>query len=605
MINLLIRTLKEHDDAYYNGQAEISDDEYDALKEKARAMKSNHPYFDGVGAPYSGEKVALPFVLGSLNKVKSDTVEKWLDKHPGPYCVTEKLDGVSFMVTYKDGEVVFAATRGDGSHGRNITDKAKIFCPSLSTKRNFSFRCEAMLVGDTYKRLGFKTRRNGVAGILNKDGITNANHIVPYFYEILDGTDADSEINKIALMDTLGLSVPRYFSLMTPKDSVETLTDFLLMCKNDDKDIDGLVITPDKYVREDVLYPESKVAFKVNEEAIDCEIVDIEWNTSRTGRIVPVIIIKPTVIQGVTVERVTGHNAKYIQENDVAIGAIIGVVRSGDVIPYIMSVKKKSKYSTVVPEQCPTCRDRAVPKGVDMVCNNQGCGAKAYKMVEHFLVRLGAEYITEKTLRKLNIDTIKKAYEIDEFEIAGIEGFGMKRGEQIVSEVQKTLRTLPNKLISAFGMPNVGRTVGKIICDAYSGNFPGMCSKEMMTKFFSDTESSFESMDGIGEIIAENIVIHRDKFWDLYTFLLEQGLKFESGQKLQGKKFTLTGKGSMSRPAIQKKIENLGGTVKGISKDVDMLVTGDPDSQSGKAKKARKYGIEVVSYEKLMEILDG
>ena len=253
-----------------------------------------------------------------------------------------------------------------------------------------------------------------------------------------------------------------------------------------------------------------------------------------------------------------------------------------------------------VPEFCPSCGGRAVPRGVDMVCNNVDCLAKAYKEVEHFLVRLGAEYITEKTLKKLNINTIQKAYEIDEFEIATIEGFGMKRGEQIVNEIQGTLRTTPNKLISAFGMPNVGRSVGKSICDTYSDISP----KDMMLQFFSDDEDFFEDIDGIGEVIAESIVINRGKFYPLYTFLLEQGLKFEVGQKLQGKKFTLTGKGNMSRPAIKKKIESLGGTVKGISKDVNMLVTDDPDSQSGKSKKARKYGVDIISYEQLMVILD-
>jgi len=345
MFDLMIRTLKEHDDAYYNGDVEITDADYDDLKDKARAIRPDHPYFDDIGAPISGKKVDLPFVLGSLHKKKTDTIEKWIEKHPGPHCISEKLDGVSFMVTYgfKDGKVISATTRGDGYQGSDITDKAKMFCPVIKNlKHNFSFRCEAMLIGDTHKKLGFKTRRNGTAGILNKDGIKNAKYIVPYFYEILDGgsVEHDSEISKFTLMQSMGLKTPNIMHMSNSPDVIESLTDFLTMCKSHLKDIDGLVITPDNYVREDVLYPENKIAFKVNEKGVKTEVIDVEWNTSRTGRIIPTVIVKTIIINGVSIQRATGHNAKYIQENKICKGSMIDIQRSGDVIPFISKVYK-------------------------------------------------------------------------------------------------------------------------------------------------------------------------------------------------------------------------------------------------------------------------
>jgi len=605
--------LKEYDKLYYNGESPITDQEYDVLKEEARKDIPSDPYFNEVGASVPGEKVKLPFVLGSLNKVKTDTLDKWTSGVKGPYVVMEKLDGVSFYIEYFKGKVRRAATRGDGEYGKDITDKAKIFCPEIEFLGKMTCRCEAMLTFDLDKKLGFKNRRNGVSGIINKDGIENVEYITPFFYEIIEYVGCEFTIpenEKIEYLRGLDLKVPNYIT--SGSLNSDDLISFLDYTKgsqqfssnpSDHYDIDGLVIVPVDNVREDVMYPKNKVAFKVNDPAVKCKVTGIVWDTSRTGRVVPVVHIEPTIIGGVTVEKTTGFNAEFVFNNKIQVGTEVMLVRSGDVIPYITEVISSGDILYDFPNQCPSCDDKIEWKSVDLICNNPFCGDQAFKKVEHFLTTLGAEYITEKTLRKLGIDEIEKAYEINEFEIAGFDGFGIKRGEQIVNEIGKTLKTTPDKLIAALGIPNVGNTVGKAIVKHYDQYPPNI----IMKKFFSEGAEDFEEIDGIGEIIANNIEEERYQYWDLYnTFLNDKGLKFEEGtSELDGAIITVTGKGPMGRNPLKKLIESKGGTVKGISKKTNILVTADLESNSGKMKKAREYGIKIIDYNELMEMLNG
>jgi len=248
----------------------------------------------------------------------------------------------SFMVEYRNGEVYFATTRGDGYYGKDITNKAKIYCTKIDYKKTINMRGELMLLGDTYKELGFKSARNGTAGIINRDGIRNCKHISPLFYEIIDDI-GKNEIEKYEMLCNYqtrekvpGSIIYEYDETI---DAAEELGAYLKVCKEKSNyEVDGLVITPINYVRENVLRPENKICFKINEDGIKARVIDVEWNVSRTGRIIPVVIIKPIEIEGVTIQRATGFNAKFIQDNKIEIGKNIIIVRAGSVIPHIVKV---------------------------------------------------------------------------------------------------------------------------------------------------------------------------------------------------------------------------------------------------------------------------
>lgn len=602
----IIEQLKEYDRLYYtDGTSPVDDLDYDNLKEYAKSLAPDNTYFKEVGAPVIGDKVSLPYILGSLNKVKIDNVQDWLDKQPGNrFLITEKLDGVSFMVTYENGKVAFAATRGDSRTGRDITDKAKIFCPDLKDRSSKSYRAEAMLIGDAHKKLGYKTRRNGAAGILNRDYLKDEESITPMFYEVLDSDSNDEEERYGSMLEQFGLQrVPNIIIFDKKEHPISALVTFLEIVKDNGLyEVDGLVITPMDYEREDVEFPDNKVAFKMNEKAVEVEVDHVEWKVSRTGRVVPVVNIKPTDFQGVTVERATGFNAKFIMDNKIGKGSIVKMVRSGDVIPYITEMVSPGELH--IPNSCSSCGGFLEMKGVDLICKSPTCQAQAFKHVEHFLVTMGAENITQKTLFKLGINSIEKAYEIDEFEIAEFDGFGVKRGRQIVGEIEKTLKTTPDKFIRALGIPHIGKTASKLIYDHFR---PDCVNDEhFMEIAWNFTPSELEEIDGIGEAIANSYFKNIRYFESLESFLINKGMVWEQmADTLAGMTFCMTGKGPFNRQQLQLAIEKKGGTVRSMSKSVNYLVTADPNSQTGKAKKARGYNIPIISYEELMEMLNG
>lgn len=591
--------LETWDEAYAIGMPEVSDLEYDNLKNAFREEFPNSPYLTKVGAPVVGEKVKLPVVLGSLNKVKTDgSCQEWMKKNPGEKVYWAKLDGVSGLVEYVDGQYTRALTRGDGEYGQDITEKLRNAVPQqLKFPTTGSYRAEIMLVGDSHKQLGYKTRRNGTAGILNRDGVEQCEHLVVLFYELVDDSTFEeitqnvNEFGRIMRMKSLGLAVAPY--TVDDNKSDDELVELLRNWKSENEfDIDGIVITLDASEREDTYYPDLKVAFKVNEEATIVEVVGVTWQVGRTGRVIPVVNIVPTEIGGVTVSNSTGFNADFIFGNGIGTGAKVGIYRSGDVIPYIDCVVESVEVDENI--NCPSCGYPLTRKGVDVVCQDMKCPDQQYLRMEHFLRTLGAENITAVTLKKLDIATYVAAYELDELEISMMDGFGIKRGEQIVMEIQKTLKTTPDKILAAIGIPGVGRTQAQNILKVYDID-------EVLTLGVSD----LVKVDGIGDVLAENIVDNIPGLEYALETMRGYGLKWATAANtLRGKVFCLTGNGHIKRDVMTKLIESNGGYVKGMSKKVDYLVTNDPESNTGKAKKARELGKPIISYfdvENMME----
>ena len=593
MVNNRIEELKKYDEQYYNtGTSTVTDEEYDELKESANEDFPSDPYFKEVGVPSKRDKVKLPYVLGSLKKEKINTIEKWIRDHKGPYIYSEKVDGVSIFVKYFNGEVVEAYTRGDGNFGQDITNKAKIFCPELENKSEIIVRGDAVL----FDNLQFKNRRNGVAGILNRDDTEQCKHIVPLFYECIKygNLKLSSEYEEFVLLESIGLETPIWE--MAESFDLQRLLEFYKIAKsNTVYDSDGVVISINENEREDVLFPKNKVAFKLQGTGAKTEVVNIEWNVSRGGRIVPTILVQPTEIDGSTVSRTTGFNAQYIEQENIGIGTTLELVKSGDVIPYIIGVDTNGTMVPEIPEYCPSCDSFLEWRGVDLICTNPVCDDMVYKMIEHFIRTLGAENITEKTLRKLEITTIGRLYEIREMEIAKVDGFGDKKAEQFVSEVRRTLNNTHSNLLAAFGIPGVGSVISKNLIRCF-GSVDNVLEAE---------PDELEGCEGVGPIIAENIwkesTLHNLNYSTLKSF----GMKLRSNEKgaLDGKTITLTGKGPLGRKELQELIESNGGIMKGISKSTDILVTDDIDSTSTKMEKARKYGVNIVSYESFMEEL--
>ena len=589
----LIDELKTYDRLYHvNGEPEISDTEYDKMKEKAKKLFPNDPYFKSVGASVDGEKVKLPFVLGSLDKMKVDTVENWLSKYDGPFQASEKIDGCSFYVEYNHGQVVRGATRGDGYFGQDISEKLKIICPKISIKRNIFFRGELVLKKDVdIDVLGFKNRRNGVVGIINRAGVQNLQYVSPIFYEVLQDGDWEITPNYCdQIFEEIGLPTPCKTNF-TKKFKVESLVQLLSDWKESaEYDIDGLVLSVYDEVRENVMFPENKVAFKVNQEAIPVRVIDVEWSVSRMGYIVPVVLIEPTEIDGATISRATGFNAKFIQENKIEKGSVVTIIRAGNVIPHIVEVIEQSKSFSII-DKCPSCSGKLEWSGVHLKCTNPNCYDTMVYQVEHFVKTMEIETMSDVTLRKLNVRTIVDLYDLTEKEIESIEGFGKVRAKEIVSQINKSLVTKPWKLLAAFGIPLIGRTASKAILSRY--NFYRLFELDKMNDL------------GLGPTISQSFFDHIKEYQYIFDYLVGKGLKFEKEKKsmLSGKEIALTGKGPLGRKELTEMIEELGGSVKTVSAKTDYLVCEDPNSGSSKMKKAAKYGTKVISYENFMKMI--
>lgn len=594
-MNKHIELLKLYDKAYTEGRPAITDTEYDEFRRFVYSQYPDDPYFQTVGAPVQGgTKVSLPYVLGSLNKVKTDTVEKWT-QGKGELVASYKLDGVSFMCTWENDKVVFASTRGDGSEGQDITEKIKLIVPEIPGLHRVSLRGELLLTGDDHIKLGFKNRRNGVAGIISKDDVSldALDKLHPVFYEVLDN-DGDvprTEQERLKFIEDLNLNVVPWQTIATNEDLLNVLTLMITEAKNQNYDTDGIVLTEDETEREDVMYPTNKVAFKVNTEAVRAKVAKVEWNLGRTGRVTPLVYIEPMELDGVTVSKATGFNAEFIATSGIGAGSVVGVVRSGGVIPYLTEVF--DKVEPTLPENCPSCDNRLKWKGVDLVCDNKDCYDTKVRQIAHFFKTMGSEYISETTVRNLGVSSIEEMYDLDELEIAGIEGFGIKKAEQIYYEIQKTLNNTPENLLTSFGIPGVGKTLAEPILRKYK-----------FDELFTIDEVQY--IPGVGTILSDNLVNNIGKYVNLYNFLLNKGLKFKEKDmtsSVAGKMFALTGKMPMKRDDIIRLIVSKGGSVKGMSKSTDYLVTDDPYSGSVKNTKAQSYGTKIIDFDSLMEMV--
>jgi DNA ligase (NAD+) len=599
----VVGLLRRLDRAYYvAGEPLVSNDEYNKIKEIARGRFPSDPYFSEVGAAEGGDKVSLPYVLGSLEKYKPSSVERWLTRFStmAPLLVMEKLDGVSVYVELVDGRVALAATRGDGREGRNITHKVSRILPRVG-RLTASLRGEVVMTGDSHVSLGMANRRNAVTGILGRDDLTGVEHLTVIFYEMIDG-HFGPQSSALKALEAAGLRVPRHSIMRFGKAVPERLTEILTGFKAEDEyDIDGLVLVPDQYVREDVERPKDKVSYKVNEDSTPATVREVTWNITRSGRLVPLVWLEePVKLSGAMVSKATGHNFEFVEKEGIAPGAKIGVVRSGDVIPYIVEVFEPGAAPESL-DSCPYCDGPVRRDGVDMKCAGGSCSD--YHRVYHFLRNMGVEEVALATLERLGINTVQRAYTITEHEIAREEGFGKKRAGTIVSEIKRSLESTPERLIAALGIPGVGTKTAS----ALVAHFPQIADN--FTHFFEVTEGDIVMIPGIGEKVARNVVKNRDRYLSLYHFLMTLGLNFYGAAapagdgSLAGVQFALTGSGPVRREKLEAQIRNRGGEVGGMKKTTDYLVTGDPTSNSGKSKKAREFGTKVISYEELIEML--
>jgi DNA ligase (NAD+) len=599
----IIELLKDADNAYYNSETSMFSDEfYDELKDKAQMLYPDNEYFQSVGAPVptKSQKIKHDYVLGSLKKFKTDTISSWIKKFSSDefFCIMPKLDGASIFVRYENGELVLATTRGDGHFGFDITHKALKFLPKkIKNKNRVDLRGECLLNKNIFASLGFSNTRNGVAGLLNKDGVEGCENIDCLFYEYINSTN-ESLIVDFNELTEMGIDVVEYHLLSELK--VEELKSILVSMKIDYcYDLDGLVICPTNHKRENVERPENKIAFKVNSEGIETEIDYIEWNVSRTGRVVPIAIFKsPVPIDGTNVSKATAHNAKYVLDNKIGISSKVKIVKSGDIIPQIIEVTIPAAKMDMA-KNCPSCGSELEMKGVDLICKNKKCYEQVIGFLEYFFRVLGAENISSQTFRNLKVKDLTEVFELTVDNIMNRDGFGETSASMIIDEIHKSIKNVkPETLLAAVGVPFFGTKNTKKFIDSLDKS---LTSKEKFESIFSLNENLFTSIPGFGKSIFKSVVDSLENVALVYRICQNYGLTFNeetlSEESSNVVKVTVTGKGPASRKELEKLFKEHGFEIINFSNETEILVCDDLNSSSSKMKKAKKNNIKIVTYE--------
>jgi DNA ligase (NAD+) len=575
---------------YREGNPEVTDQEYDnALDSLEKVLTPDTFHMFRRSLTEMNGDVVHHYVIGSLEKVKYDEGDfgKWYTKMKLPSYLfwSDKMDGMSYVAIYNKGILTSLATRGDGTTGCDITSKASHI--QIPTTLKFCIDCEVrgelVFLDDDYLKCGYSNPRNGVVGCVTEDEVypEKLKYVKAYAYQVL--SSHGTIIDQFDTLQYLGFTVPRHGSLPvnatienTLKAIVEEDTPYLK---------DGLVISMEDYTNENVFLPKRMVAFKVNSEGIPCKVVGIEWTTSKNRLIKPVVLIEPTVIDMTTVSRVTGFNCQYIRDNSINVGSVIGVVKSGQVIPYITSIIKESYPNP--PAVCPACCGEVKMEGVDLVCQNESCGGASIKTVESFIKNSGIENVSEKRLAEWGINTFDDLLSWEpEIDYKSQTKF-------YYDLIEKVFHQDTTSIMRNFSFNGFGQTL-------FDKVYEYTCMEDLylMDRVFNTDVKEWNLPEGVGVRTIDKASDDWKINWEVLTKIINDSRYVASQPKekkvmlsnsLAGKSFLFTGKLSETREYFEQIVKDNGGSIaSSVSKNLDYLVVGE--KAGSKLDKAQKLG---------------
>ena len=634
----LIDKLNEANKAYYAEDREImSNYEYDALydelvklEESTGITMSDSPT---VNVGYSSvdelpkERHDKPML--SLSKTKDrDELKSWLGDKEG--LLSFKLDGLTIVLTYENGKLLKAVTRGNGEVGEVITANAMVFknVPhSISYKGRLILRGEAVIKYSDFEKINatiddaeakYKNPRNLCSGSVRQlnNEITAKRNVYLYAFSLVEARDTDFNNSRECQFDFLkkqGFDVVHYVRVNS-SNILDEIENYSHLVREYDIPSDGLVLTYDDIAYGESLgrtakFPRNSIAFKWQDEIKETVLRQIEWSPSRTGLINPVAIFDPVELEGTTVSRASVHNVSIVRELRLGIGDHITVYKANMIIPQIAENLTRSGDLTI-PCTCPACGGETKFVKDSMAetlnCPNPACPAKQIKSFALFTSRdaMNMEGISENTLEKLLATGILSdytdLYKLSEHKdvIVALEGFGEKSYEKMIESIEASRNTTLPRVLYALGIPGIGVANAKVICRHFEYN-----PEYIMN---ADTDELSE-VEGIGEILAKGIVdyfsLEKNKklFCDILKELRLEEVKVDrSNDMVNGKSFVITGNLNTyaNRDELKARIESLGGKVTGsVSAKCECLINNDVTSTSSKNKKAKELGVRIISEE--------
>ena len=641
-IKYLVDILNKASKAYYAEDKEImSNFEYDklydelvALEEETGTVLANSPTINvGYEAVEELPKEAHETPMLSLGKTKDrEELKSWLQGQKG--LLSWKLDGLTVVLTYNNGKLQKAVTRGNGEVGEVVTNNAKTFqnLPyTIPFKGELILRGEAVISYSDFEKINaeiadeaakYKNPRNLCSGSVRQlnNEITAQRRVNLYAFTLVkaDGVDfKNSRENQFLFLKEQGFTVVDYMPV-TPDNILEAIEAFAKRIETYDIPSDGLVLTYEDIAYGEALgrtakFPRHSIAFKWQDEIRETVLKEIEWSASRTGLINPVAIFEPVELEGTTVSRASVHNISMVRSLKLGIGDKITVYKANMIIPQIAENLTCSD-SLEIPETCPVCGGRTEVKQVNesqfLYCTNEACEAKNVKAFTQFVNRdaMNIEGLSEATLEKFIgcgfLHEFADLYHLDKFreEIVEMEGFGEKSFNNLMTSIEASRETTLPRVLYALGIANIGVATSKVLCKEFDYN---------MDALMHATVEELSTVEGIGEVIAAAFVEHMRSSQNIARIEnLMKELRLQKmpqntrEQSLAGKSFCITGSLNhyANRDELKAIIEDMGGKVTGsVTSKTECLINNDITSTSGKNKKAKELQIPIVTEEEFME----
>lgn len=643
-IKELVEILNKAAKSYYVDAVEIMPNiEYDKLydelvklEKETNVVLSNSPT-QNVGYETASElpKKAHESPMLSLDKTKSVTeLEDWLGDNEA--LLSWKMDGLTIVLTYRGGELVEAVTRGNGIIGEVITNNAKNFqnVPlKIEYKGELILRGEAVIKYSDFKRINesisdadakYKNPRNLCSGSVRQlnPAVTRERKVYFNVFNVVKADNIDFENSKAKQFEWAkneGFDVVEY-KFTNRASLANDIAEFESRIADNDIPSDGLVLLLDDIALGERLgstakFPRNAMAFKWSDERQTTKLKYIEWSPSRTGLINPVAVFEPVELEGTTVSRASLHNVSIFEELMLGVGDEISVYKANMIIPQVYENLTKSNTEKI-PKICPACgKDTTIKKDNEskvLLCTNPDCQVKHIKQYALMASRdaLNIDGLSESTLEKfLSKGFIKSdsdLFHLDKFkdEIINMDGFGKRSYEKLISALDEAKNTTVSRFLYSLGISGIGSANAKMIAKYFDND---------IDRIISASKDDLLEIEGIGEVLANSIA-------DFFRFeknienieSLRKILKFEKeesvgGDKLSGKVCVITGslQHFSNRNELKELIEKNGGKVSGsVSSKTNYLINNDTASNSSKNKKAKELGVEIISEEDFLKLLE-
>ena len=642
----LVALLNQASKAYYQDATEImSNFEYDKLYDELLALEEEL----GMTLATSPTVNVGYEVLSELPKERHEKPMLSLDKTKEISRLKEflgnqaaflswKLDGLTIVLTYKNGELLKAVTRGNGEVGEVITNNARTFknLPlKISYKGELILRGEAIISYSDFQKINdeiedieakYKNPRNLCSGSVRQlnNEVTAKRNVKFFAFSLVKAEDVDfnnSRMNQLEWLRSQGFEIVEGYKV-TDETIEDRVSYFSKKITENDFPSDGLVLVYDDIAYGQSLgttskFPRDSFAFKWADEIRETELLEIEWSASRTGLLNPVAIFKPVELEGTTVSRASVHNISIMEELALGIGDKIEVYKANMIIPQIASNLTRSGVRDI-PTECPVCHGKTEIRQISdtkaLYCTNEDCGAKHLKSFSLFVSRdaLNVEGLSEATLEKFIakgfIGTYSDIFHLDRFakEIQSMEGFGEKSYINLQKSIEKARTTTLPKLIYGLGIAGIGLANAKVICKEFQYDIERMMHL---------TEEDLNAIAGIGPVLAKAYVDYFTKeknVQELKNLLAELVIPVEEvnseAQIFENMNFVITGSVEhfANRNEVKAVIESKGGKVTGsVTSKTNYLINNDVNSTSSKNKKAKELGIPIITEEDFLEMLKG